>query len=144
MTESYPVDSELATRLRLAVGRLARRIRLATNDIPPLQLSALATLDKHGPLRSGELAAREAVTAPTMTRVLSSLAERGLVTRQTDPTDARSVRVSLSPAGVETLARIRSERTALLGARVARLTDEQRAALIAALPALEALVEGDK
>ncbi|GII21959.1 MarR family winged helix-turn-helix transcriptional regulator [Planosporangium mesophilum] len=144
MTEPPPsVDSELATRLRLAVGRLARRIRLATNDIPPLQLSALATLDKHGPLRSGELAAREAVTAPTMTRVLSSLAERGLVIREPDPTDARSVRVSLSPAGVETLARIRSERTALLGARVARLSDEQRAAIVAALPALESLVEED-
>jgi DNA-binding MarR family transcriptional regulator len=144
VTEPPPtVDSELATRLRLAVGRLARRIRLATNDIPPLQLSALATLDKHGPLRSGELAAREAVTAPTMTRVLSSLAERGLVIREPDPTDARSVRVSLSPAGVETLARIRSERTALLGARVARLTDEQRAAIVAALPALESLVEDD-
>jgi DNA-binding MarR family transcriptional regulator len=143
VTEPPAVDSELATRLRLAVGRLARRIRLATNDIPPLQLSALATLDKYGPLRSGELAAREAVTAPTMTRVLSSLAERGLVTREPDPTDARSVRVSLSPAGVEALMRIRSERTALLIARIARLTDEQRTALVAALPALEALVEED-
>lgn len=143
MPEPPSLDSELATRLRLAVGRLARRIRLATNDIPPLQLSALATLDKLGPLRSGELAQREAVTAPTMTRVLSALADRGLVMREADPTDARSVRVSLSPAGVDTLARIRSERTALLGARIARLSEEQRAALIAALPALEALVEAD-
>jgi DNA-binding MarR family transcriptional regulator len=143
VTEPHPVDTELATRLRLAVGRLNRRIRLATNDIPPLQFSALATLDKHGPLRSGELAQREAVTAPTMTRVLAALAERGLVTRESDPTDARSVRVSLSPAGIEALTRIRSERTALLGARLARLSDEQRAALVAGLPALEALVEGD-
>nr|WP_277349656.1 MarR family transcriptional regulator [Planosporangium thailandense] len=108
-----------------------------------MQLSVLATLDKHGPLRSGELAAREAVTAPTMTRVLSSLAERGLINREPDPTDARSVRVSLSPAGLQALARIRSERTALLGARVARLTAEQRASLVAALPALEALIEED-
>jgi DNA-binding MarR family transcriptional regulator len=143
VTEPHPVDTELATRLRLAVGRLNRRIRLATNDIPPLQFSALATLDKHGPLRSGELAQREAVTAPTMTRVLTALAERGLVTRESDPTDARSVRVSLSPAGIEALSRIRSERTALLGARLARLSDEQRAALVAGLPALEALVEDD-
>jgi DNA-binding MarR family transcriptional regulator len=141
VTESHAVDTELATRLRLAVGRLNRRIRLATNDIPPLQFSALATLDKHGPLRSGELAQREAVTAPTMTRVLAALAERGLITRTADPTDARSVRVALSPAGVAALDRIRSEQTALLGARIARLTEEQRAALIAGLPALEALVE---
>jgi DNA-binding MarR family transcriptional regulator len=139
--EPHPVDSELATRLRLAVGRLNRRIRLATNDIPPLQFSALATLDKQGPLRSGELAQREAVTAPTMTRVLAALAERGLVHREPDPTDARSVRVSLSPAGTEALNRIRSERTALLGARIARLTGDQRAALVAGLPALEALVD---
>ena len=144
MSEPHPVDTELATRLRLAVGRLNRRIRLATNDIPPLQFSALATLDKHGPLRSGELAQREAVTAPTMTRVLAALAERGLVTRESDPTDARSVRVSLSPAGIDALTRIRSERTALLGARLARLSDEQRAALVAGLPALEALVEDDR
>jgi DNA-binding MarR family transcriptional regulator len=143
VTELPAVDNELATRLRLAVGRLARRVRLATNDIPPLQFSALATLDKHGPLRSGELAAREAVTAPTMTRVLGALAERGLVMREADPTDARSVQVSLSPDGVEALNRIRSERTALLGARIARLTHEQRVALIAGLSALEALVEDD-
>lgn len=137
------VDSELATRLRLAVGRLARRIRLATNDIPPLQLSALATLDKHGPLRSGELAQREAVTAPTMTRVLAALVDRGLIVRTPDPSDARSVLVSLSPQGSAVLSRIRSERTALLGARLARLDPQQRAALAAALPALEALVEDE-
>jgi DNA-binding MarR family transcriptional regulator len=140
---SASLDSELATRLRLAVGRLARRIRLATNDIPPLQLSALATLDKCGALRSGELAQREAVTAPTMTRVLAALAERGLVVREPDPSDARSVLVSLSSAGREALARIRSERTALLGARLARLDPAQREALTAALPALEALVDDD-
>jgi DNA-binding MarR family transcriptional regulator len=143
MSDDPDLDTELAARLRLAVGRLARRIRLATNDIPPLQLSALATLDKHGPLRSGELAQREAVTAPTMTRVLTSLEERGLVRRTADPNDARSVRVSLSPAGERILARIRSERTALLEARIARLSGAQRRALIEALPALEALVEDD-
>lgn len=134
------VDAELATRLRLAVGRLHRRIRLASNDVPPLQLSTLATLDQCGPLRSGELAQREAVTPPTMTRVLTALVERGMVVREQDPTDARSVLVSLSHAGRATLARVRSERTALLGARLARLNDEQRAALAAAIPALEALV----
>jgi DNA-binding MarR family transcriptional regulator len=138
-----PVDRELATRLRLAVGRLARRIRLATNDIPPLQLSTLATLAQRGPVHSGELAQREAVTPPTMTRVLAALADRGFVARTADPSDARSVVVSISPAGAEALTRIQSERTALMGARLSRLTEEQRAALTAALPALEALVTED-
>jgi DNA-binding MarR family transcriptional regulator len=144
VTTPVAVDAELATRLRLAVGRLHRRIRLATNDIPPLQLSTLVTLDQHGPLRSGELAQREAVSPPTMTRVLASLADRGLVQRAADPVDARWVQVSLTAAGAVALARIRSERAALLAARLARLDPDQRHAIETALPALEALVAADE
>jgi DNA-binding MarR family transcriptional regulator len=136
-------DTDLAARLRIAVGRLHRRIRLATNDVPPLQLSTLVSIEQHGPLRLGELAAREAVTAPTMTRVLAALHERGLIVRTPDPADARSVRVALSELGGQVLAQVRSERTALLDARLARLTPAQRSALMTALPALEALVTED-
>jgi DNA-binding MarR family transcriptional regulator len=140
MTAPAPADTELATRLRIAVGRLHRRIRLASNDIPPLQLSTLVSIESYGPLRLGELAQREAVTAPTMSRVLASLDERGLITRSADPDDARSTRVALSSAGVEVLTQVRSHRTALLDARLAKLTPAQRSALADALPALEALV----
>jgi DNA-binding MarR family transcriptional regulator len=136
-------DWELAARLRVAVGRLNRRIRLDSNDVPPLQLSTLVSIQDHGPLRLGELAAREAVSAPTMTRVLAALDERGLIVRSPDPGDARSTLVALSPVGVEVLADVRSRRTALLDARLARLTEPQRAALEAAIPALEAMVSGD-
>lgn len=136
------VDPALAARLRLVVGRLARRIRLATpDDLPPLQFSALVTVEKCGPLRLGELAQKEAVSAPTMTKVLAALADRGLVERTPDPSDARSVQVSVSVAGNEQLNRIRSERTAMLDNRLAGLTDEQRELLRSAIPALEALVD---
>lgn len=141
MTYPPATDAELVNRLRLAVGRLNRRIQLASNDIPPLQLSTLVSIEKHGPLRLGELAGREAVTAPTMTRVLAALDERDLIVRTPDPDDARSTRVALSPAGVAALAEVRSRRAALLDARLARLSIGQRALLAAALPALEALVE---
>lgn len=136
-------EAQLATRLRLAVSRLHRRIRLASNDIPPLQLSSLVSIEAHGPLRLGELAQREAVTAPTMTRVLAALDERGFIVRTPDPDDARSTRVTLSPAGAQALVNVRNQRTALLDARLARLTDADRAALAAALPALEALLTAD-
>jgi DNA-binding MarR family transcriptional regulator len=140
-TADAEADAQLASRLRLAVGRLQRRVRLgANNDVPPLQLSTLVSIEEHGPLRLGELAQREAVSAPTMTRVLAALHERGLIVRTADPVDARSTRVALSPAGTRVLAAVRSQRTALLDARLARLSPEQRAALVAALPALEALV----
>jgi DNA-binding MarR family transcriptional regulator len=138
------VDTELASRLRLAVGRLARRLRLeGDSGLPPLQLSTLVTIELHGPLRLGELAQREAVTAPTMSRVLAALDERGAVDRRADPADARSTLVSVSAAGRETLSTVRSERTASMARRLDRLDTAQRTALVAALPALEALVADD-
>lgn len=135
---------ELATRLRLAVGRLNRRVRIDGGEsVPPLQLSALVTVEQHGPLRLSELARREAVTAPTMSRVLSALDEQGLVVRAADPQDARGVLVTLSAEGSRRLDVVRTRRTALIARRLARLDDAQRAALHAALPALEALLVED-
>ena len=137
--------TELAAQLRLAVGRLHRRIRIdGRESIPPLQLSALVTVEQHGPLRLSELARREAVTAPTMSRVLSALDEQGLVLRAPDPQDARGVLVSLSDAGAVALAEVRTHRTALVARRLARLDDAQRATLADAMPAIEALLVDDE
>lgn len=134
----------LAARLRLAVGRLHRRIRIDSHEsIPPLQLSALVTIEEHSPLRLSELARREAVTAPTMSRVLASLDEQGLVVRAPDPQDARGVLITLSAEGAARLDEVRSHRTALVARRLARLDDEQLSALRAAMPALEALLVDD-
>jgi DNA-binding MarR family transcriptional regulator len=134
-------DADVASRLRLAVGRLARRLRLdGDGGLPPLQLSTLVTIELHGPIRLGELAQRETVAAPTMSRVLAALDERGAIDRRADPGDARSTLVSVSATGRRLLATIRSERTASLARRLDRLDPAQRAALVTALPALEALV----
>ncbi len=132
---------DLPARLRLAVGRLNRRIRVDSQAaLPPLQTSVLATLADHEPLRLSELARREAVTPPTMSRVLAALDDSGLLIRTPDPQDARSALVHLSDEGRETIVRVRTERTAMLAERIDRLDDDQRAALESALPALEALV----
>jgi DNA-binding MarR family transcriptional regulator len=137
-------DEEVASRLRLAVGRLNRRIRIdGTESLPPLQLSALVTVEKEGPLRLSELARREGVTAPTMSRVLSALDDQGMVRRAPDPGDARGVLVSVSDEGRAKLREVRNERTALIARRLDRLDADQRAALEAALPALEALIVCD-
>jgi DNA-binding MarR family transcriptional regulator len=134
--------AELAGRLRVATGLLVRRLR--QNDpghLSPAKLSALLTIEAGGPIRSGDLAARENVAAPTMTRLIGVLAEADLVTRGPDPSDARGSLVTLSPAGKAALEAVRRERTSVLVARLRRLSDEQRSALAAALPALEALLE---
>ena len=137
--------TDLAARLRLAVGRLHRRIRIDDHEsVPPLQLSALVTVEQHGPLRLSELARREAVTAPTMSRVLSALDEQGLVHRAPDPQDARGVLITLSDTGSVRLNEMRNHRTALIARRLARLDEAQRAALATAVPALEALLVDDE
>lgn len=137
--------TELAVHLRIVVGRINRRIRIdGRESIPPLQLSALVTIDLHGPLRLSELARREAVTPPTMSRVLAALDEQGLVVRKPDPQDARGVLVRLSDEGARRLAEVRTQRTALVARRLARLDDAQRASVAAAMPALEALLVDDE
>jgi DNA-binding MarR family transcriptional regulator len=134
--------AELAGRLRVATGLLVRRLRQHDpGHLSPAKLSALLTIEAGGPIRSGDLAARENVAAPTMTRLIGVLAEAGLVTRGPDPSDARGSLVTLAPAGTAALEAVRRERTSVLVARLRRLSDEQRAALVAALPALEALLE---
>jgi len=135
------MEIEIAARLRLVVGRLNRRIRIdGRESVPPLQLSAMVTVEELGPLRLSELARREAVSVPTMSRVLAALDGQQLVVRTPDPQDARSVLVTLSEEGVRRLAQVRSHRTALVARRLRRLDSAQRASLAAALPALEALL----
>jgi DNA-binding MarR family transcriptional regulator len=145
MTRTGPVEideqTRLAARLRLVVGRLHRRIRIdGRESVPPLQLSALVTVEQHGPLRLSELARREAVSAPTMSRVLTALDEQGLVIRTPDPNDARGVQIVLSDAGAAKLAEVRSHRTALVARRLGRLDEQERQRIVDALPALEALL----
>lgn len=143
-TTADDARTELAARLRLTVGRLNRRIRIDGHEsIPPLQLSALVTVEEYGPLRLSELARREAVTAPTMSRVLTSLVDQGLVFRASDPQDARGVLITLSEHGAARLDDVRSHRTALVARRLARLDAEQLEALQKAMPALEALLVDD-
>ena len=134
-------DPMLPARLRLAIGRLNRRIRVDSAAVlPPLQTSVLVTLEEHEPLRLSELARREAVTPPTMSRALAALDDAGLLVRTPDPQDARSALVELSAAGRAMIEQLRTERTAVLAERLARLAPEHREALAAAVPALEALV----
>ncbi|MCA1842589.1 MAG: MarR family transcriptional regulator [Actinobacteria bacterium] len=133
--------TDLAPRLRLAVMRLARRLRQQSVDeaLTLSQVSALATLDRVGPLTLGDLAAAERVQPPTMTRVVASLLERGLVGRTPNPLDRRSAQVAVTADGRKLLDRNRSRRTAYLAKRLALLSPDERAALDEALPLLERL-----
>ena len=135
-------DQELATRLRLAVTRSARRLRQeAGTDLSPTLTAALATVERHGPLTPSELAIRERVQRPTVTRLVCRLEEEGLVTRAADPTDGRSALVSITPAGRELLAAVRTRKDAFLSERLESLAPEDRATLERAAALLEGMLE---
>src|SRR3954466_8591748 len=139
-TQNNP-DAELAARLRVVVGRLQRQVRRrAVGDLTLSQISALVSLEQHGPLRAGDLAARESVSAPTMTRILAVLEERGFVEREVDPSDRRASSVALTGAGESVLTTMRRERTAFLADRLAHLDDDERRRLSDAVEVLEQLV----
>jgi DNA-binding MarR family transcriptional regulator len=136
----------MAADLRLAVGRLARKLRqVQLGGLSSSQVSALASIERLGPVRLGDLAAAEGVTGPTLTKIVAHLETVGLVTRSADATDRRAARITLTPEGHERLVRIRSDRDAFLEQRLGALDPDARAALAAALPILRALAdEGDR
>lgn len=133
---------DLAARLRLAIVRTSRRLRQeAGSDLSPSQASALATVERRGPLTPSELADCERVKRPTATRVIARLAERGLVERAGDPRDGRSALVTITPAGGALLRRLRSRKNAYLASRLRDLEPEDLAALERAADVLERLLE---
>src|SRR6059058_967961 len=100
----------LAIDLRTAVMRTSRRLRVeATGEvITPGQYTVLAQLDSVGPRTPRELAKREHVQAPSMTRIVNALADQGFVSRTTHPEDGRQIKVAITPAGKAVLEQARS------------------------------------
>jgi DNA-binding MarR family transcriptional regulator len=135
--------SDLASRLRVGVARLARRLRQegAGEDATPSQLTALSTLYHRGPLAPGELAAVERVKPPSMTRIVAALEERGLVTREPSPDDGRVVRIVVSEQGRRAHEEYQKRRDEWLHRRLAKLTAEERAVLARAADLMDRLVE---
>jgi len=135
-------DSDLADRLRLAVTRLARRLRQQSGvDASPTQLSALATVERQGPITLGDLAAAERVKPPTVTAAVGRLETDGFVARRSDGADRRIVRVEITPAGRKLLARTRSRKTAELERRHEGLSAEDRSTLDRAVDVFDRLLE---
>jgi|SRR5215471_4430004 len=138
-------DAGLATSLRISVSRLARRMRaerIAQGLQPELsdtQLAALAALEKHSAMTPGELAEHEKVQPPSITRVIASLEERGLIERMPHPSDRRQVVLTVTDQGRDVVRTLRKLREAWLAQRLRDLDPAERAVLLEALPILEKL-----
>jgi DNA-binding MarR family transcriptional regulator len=125
------------------VARLNRRLRRAVvGELSLTQLSALVTLQKTGPLRLNELARREGISASTTSKLVDGLEQVGaLVERSPDASDARASRIVITTEGIAVLEDLRRNGTLLIDRALHSLDTSQRAAVVAALPALEKLVE---
>ena len=136
-------DARLAADLSLAVMRLARQLRFRNPQSPVSlsQLSALTTLANEGAMTPGALAIRERVRPPSMTRVIASLADEGLVDRAPHPVDGRQVVVSVSESGAELVKAARRARQEWLAERLATLDSDKRSTLREAADIMLALVD---
>src|ERR1700722_16722511 len=133
--------TELAAALTVDLERIMRLYRSLTEP-GGLLLTAVATLTaigRFGPQRLTALAAREGVTQPAMTQLISRLEDSGHVRRESDPDDGRVVLVTITDEGRATLAPRRDSRATRLAVILAQLSPDHLLALDAARPALDAL-----
>lgn len=137
------LDAETAARLRAIVGRLSRRLNALArgSDLTPSQLSTLGVIAREGPIRLSDLADAESMNPTMLSRVVAALDEAGLVRRRPDPEDRRAGLLEVTAAGRRTHDRLRAERGRVLAAGLESLSASQVAAVEAALPALEALID---
>lgn len=133
----------LAARLRLAVTRLARKLRReAEPGITPSMLAALSSVDRQGPLTMSELCAVEQVQPPSMTRIVAALVDVGLVSRGSDPSDGRVAWVTVTPQGRKLLDRSRGRKEAYLAKALRDLDAHELETLEEAAAILEGLTGG--
>jgi DNA-binding MarR family transcriptional regulator len=130
--------------LRVAVGRIARRLRQAhaVGDVTLSEVSVLSRLDRDGPNTPGALAELERIRPQAMGVTLADLETRGLVRREADAADGRKVLVSVTPAGRTMVLERRSESARRITRALAEeFTAAERRKLLAVLPLLDRLAE---
>lgn len=141
MREPSEDDLTAVSGLRAAVLRLSRRLRHQRVDesLSPTEMAVLGTLFRCGSSTPGELARREHVQPPSMTRTVAMLEAKGLVRRAPHPEDRRQVVVTQTEQAVEILERSRRRKNVWLAELAAGLTEEEWETLRRAAPVLEKL-----
>ena len=144
MDETAADPTWLAAELKVAVGRIHRRLRQshASGELTLSESSVLARLDRGGDASPSTLAEEERVRPQAMASTLASLEQRGFVRRTPDPADGRRVTMSISPAGLAVLNDRRSRTVQLIaGALDESFSPAELAELAGVLPLLDRLAD---
>jgi DNA-binding MarR family transcriptional regulator len=133
----------LANRLRPVLLKLNRELRREIHSLGVTGgQAALLVQVKYSPgIGIRELAARERISVPAISKFVARLEEAGLLERREVGGDRRRVGLHVTPAGHRVLRSVKSKRTAWLAARLRTLDDEQLVALEAAIEPLTQLLE---
>lgn len=129
---------QIADGLRPILLKLSRELRREAREVgvSPEQVSLLVAIKYQPGIGLRELAARERVSPPAMSKHVDRLERDGLVLRTPSVEDKRRVGLTLSPEGDRVLRRVRSRRTAWLATRLKGLTAEELQAIAAAIEPL--------
>jgi DNA-binding MarR family transcriptional regulator len=135
-------SDETAARLHSAAIRLLRLLRREDEEagMSGPRLSALSVVVFAGPISLAELAAAEQVRPPTMSRVVDALVRDGMLTRDTNLTDRRMVRIAATDKGKRLLDAGRQRRVRALTERLESLAESERRALARGVEILERVV----
>jgi DNA-binding MarR family transcriptional regulator len=130
--------SRLLGPLRRAVLRASRQAA-DLPDLPEAQIEVLRLLVADGPLSPREAATALQVAPSTISNLVKTLRTAGLVSRDTDPDDARTAKLSATTTALDLLDRYDRASATALQRSLAQLPADERERLNAALPALRSL-----
>jgi DNA-binding MarR family transcriptional regulator len=135
----------VANRLRPVLFKLNRALRreLHSLGVTGGQVSLLVQISKQRGIGIRELATRESMSAPGMSKYVARLEREGLVERGPVGGDRRRIGLSLTEAGERVLRSVRSRRTAWLAARLRELEPAEIDAIDAAIEPLTLLLDAD-
>lgn len=136
--------NEFEDLFRATYRAAVRRVRDKRDRLSPETIALLDHLAAAGPLTAGELAKHIDRAPSTLSEMVDHLVDKGLLTRDRDPTDARRSLIWLTEEGQAALLDARTVLNPdILASAAARLTADQRHALIEALRALVVELRGD-
>jgi DNA-binding MarR family transcriptional regulator len=136
-----PTLGPVAEDLTLAIGQLIRRLRFAANpgEMTLSQSSALARLEREGPMTTADMARAESMKPQSMKAILASLEEEDCVERQPHPTDGRQILFVLTPKGLEERRRHTVAKREWLIEALAKFDEAEIQMLAAAIPLIRRL-----
>ncbi len=145
--QSIPLSPDLmhlAERLHFAALHILVFLRQedAASGVTASRLAALSAIVFEGPIALGDVARIQQVKAPTMTRLVAALERQGLVKREDNPGDGRSIKLSATRRGREIMLAARQRRLDRLARAMQTLDRKKLSHLADSMPALDEIVRG--